>query len=228
MKAWCKVRNKFSFDGPGSSTESLDSTPILDKKMQESRFIITGSYFVLGGLAYAIEAVDGNILKVLCAIGTMPLASLVSIAWMHKMPGLQARITAVNLVLDTLLTSWVVFWTGGTLSPCLPFYLTTVMAASFRFGPRGSLLCTLLAVACFCMVGALDPNLPNTLHGMAGTALRIAFLFAAAGFGIRALHRKLERGQTTEARHHPQRQSGRCRLAVFLRRPSLYPQRPSG
>jgi signal transduction histidine kinase len=161
--------------------------------MQESRFIITGSYFVLGGLAYAIRAVDGNILKVLCAIGIMPLASLISIAWMHKMPGLQAGITAVNLVLDTLLTSWVVFWTGGTLSPCLPFYLTTVMAASFRFGPRGSLLCTLLAVACFCMVGALDPNLPNTLHGVAGTALRIAFLFAAAGFGIRALHQKLER-----------------------------------
>jgi signal transduction histidine kinase len=171
----------------------LDSTPILDKKMQESRFIITGSYFVLGGLAYAIDAVNGNILKVLCAIGIMPLASLVSILWMHKMPCLQARITAANLVLDTLLTSWVVFWTGGTLSPCLPFYLTTVMAASFRFGPRGSLLCTLLAVICFCMVGALDPDLPNTLHGMAGTALRIAFLFAAAGFGIRALHQKLER-----------------------------------
>ena len=103
--------------------------------MQESRFFITGSYFVLGGLAYAIGAVDGNILKVLCAIGIMPLASLVSIAWMHKMPGLQARITAVNLVLDTLLTSWVVFWTGGTLSPCLPFYLTTVMAADGQMDP---------------------------------------------------------------------------------------------
>jgi signal transduction histidine kinase len=193
MKAWCKNRDKFAFDGPESSTESLDSAPTLDKKMQESRFVITGSYFLLGGLAYAIGAVDGNILKVLCAIGIMPFASLVSIAWMHKMPGLQARITAVNLVMDTLLASWVVYWTGGTLSPCLPFYLTSVMAASFRFGPRGSLLCTLLAVACFCMVGALDPGLPNTLHGMAGMALRIAFLFAAAGFGIRALHQNLDR-----------------------------------
>ena len=193
MKASDKARNDSGLHGHTPSKESLDSVPVLDEKMQESRFFITGSYFVLGGLAYAIDAVDGNILKVLCAIGIMPLASLVSIVWMHKLPGLRPGITAANLVLDTLLTSWVVFWTGGTLSPCLPFYLTTVMAASFRFGPRGSLLCTLLAVACFCMVGTLDPGLPNTLHGMAGTALRIAFLFAAAGFGIRALHQKLER-----------------------------------
>ena len=193
MKASGKARNRFRFHGPESNTEALDSAPTLDKKMQESRFVITGSYFVLGGLAYAIGAVDGNILKVLCAIGIMPLSSLVSIRWMHGMPDLQARITAFNLVLDMLLTSWVVFWTGGALSPCLPFYLTTVMAASFRFGPRGSLLCTLVAVTCYCTVGTLDPDIPNTLHGMAGTALRIAFLFAAAGFGIRALHQKLER-----------------------------------
>jgi len=171
----------------------MDPVSILERKMQQSRLVITGSYFVLGGLAYGIGAVDEHILKVLCAIGLMPLSSIFSLWLMHKLPDLQSRITAVNLVLDTLLTSWVIFWTGGTLSPCLPFYLTTVMAASFRFGPRGSLLCTLLAVACYCAVGALDPNLPKTLNGVAGMALRISILFAAAGFGIRALHQKLER-----------------------------------
>jgi len=123
----------------------------------------------------------------------MPLSSLFSLWLMHKAPRVQSRLTAVNLGLDTLLTSWVIFWTGGTLSPCLPFYLTTVMAASFRFGPGGSLLCTLLAVASYCIVGAMDPDLPRTLQGLAGMALRISILFAAAGFGIRALHQKLER-----------------------------------
>jgi signal transduction histidine kinase len=123
----------------------------------------------------------------------MPLSSLFSLWLMHKVPSVRSGITALNLALDTLLTSWVIFWTGGTLSPCLPFYLTTVMAASFRFGRRGSLLCTLLAVTCFCTVGALDPGLPHTLHGVANMALRISILFAAAGFGIRALHQKLER-----------------------------------
>jgi len=171
----------------------MDPASVLERKMQQSRLVITGSYFVLGGLAYVIGAVEEHMLKVLCAIGLMPFSSLFSLWLMHKLARIQSRITAVNLVLDTLLTSWVIFWTGGTLSPCLPFYLTTVMAASFRFGPRGSLLCTLLAAACYCVVGALDPNLPRTLHGVAGMALRISILFAAAGFGIRALHQKLER-----------------------------------
>jgi signal transduction histidine kinase len=173
--------------------ESQDPVRLLERKMQKSRFVITGSYFVLGSLAYAIGAVEENVLKVLCAIVLMPMSSLLSLWLMHRVPGIQAKITAVNLVLDTLLTSWVIFWTGGTLSPCLPFYLTTVMAASFRFGPRGSLLYTLLAVVCYCTVGALDPDLPDTLHGLAGMTLRISFLFAAAVFGIRALHQKLER-----------------------------------
>lgn len=161
--------------------------------MQKSRFVITGSYLLLGGLAYGIGAVEGNIAKVLGAIGLMPVASLFSLGLMRRLPGAQAGITAANLVLDTLLTSWVIFWTGRTLSPCLPFYLTTVMAGSFRFGPRGSVLCTLLAVGCYGVVAVLDPDLPNTVHGMAQAALRVAFLFAAAGFGIRALHQKLER-----------------------------------
>jgi signal transduction histidine kinase len=164
-----------------------------ERKMQQSRFVITGSYLILGSLAYGIGAVDRHILKVLAAIGLMPLSSLFSIWLMHRLPRVGPLITAVNLALDTLLTSWVIFWTGGILSPCLPFYLTTVMAASFRFGPRGSLLCTLLAVACYCTVGALDRDLPRTLHGVADMALRISILFAAAGFGIRGLHQKLER-----------------------------------
>ena len=175
------------------SMESQDPVHLLERKMQKSRFVITGCYLFMGALAYGTGAVEGNILKVLCAIGLMPLSSLFSLWLMHKAPRIQSRITAVNLGLDTLLTSWVIFWTGGTLSPCLPFYLTTVMAASFRFGPRGSLLCTLLAVASYCIVGALDPDLPRTLQGLAGMALRISILFAAAGFGIRALHQKLER-----------------------------------
>lgn len=167
--------------------------PYFERKMQQSRFVITGSYLVLGSLAYGVGAVDRHILKVLFAIGLMPLSSLFSIWLMHRLPRVGSRITAVNLALDTLLTSWVIFWTGGILSPCLPFYLTTVMAASFRFGPRGSRLCTLLAVACYCTVGALDPGLPHTLHAVADMALRISILFAAAGFGIRGLHQKLER-----------------------------------
>jgi signal transduction histidine kinase len=173
--------------------ECQDPARLLERRMQKSRFVITGSYLLLGGLAYGIGAVDGHAAKVLGAIGLMPVASLFSLRLMRKVPGIQSRVTAANLVLDTFLTSWVIYWTGRTLSPCLPFYLTTVMAASFRFGPRGSALFTLLAAACFCTVGLLDPDLPDGAHGMAEIALRIAFLFAASGFGIRAMHQKLDR-----------------------------------
>jgi signal transduction histidine kinase len=173
--------------------EAQDPAHHLERKMQKSRFVITGSYLVMGAIAYGIGAVEENLGKVLCAIGIMPLLSLFSLRLMHRLPGIHSKITAANLFVDTLITSWVIFWTGRTLSPCLPFYLTTVMAASFRFGPGGSVLCTLLAVVCYCTVGALDPDVPCTLQSMADMLLRIAFLFAAAGFGIRALHQKLER-----------------------------------
>jgi two-component system, NtrC family, sensor kinase len=197
------------------NAEPQDPACILERKMQVSRFVITGSYLFLGGLAYGIGAVQGHILKVLCAIGLMPVSSVFSLWLMHRAPGVQSAITAVNLVLDTILTSWVIYWTGGTLSPCLPFYLTTVMAASFRFGPRGSLLGSLLAVACYCAVGALDPALPRTLHGIAGMALRISILFAAAGFGIRALHQKLERYRRERSLNRELERSNRDLAAAY-------------
>ncbi len=197
MKASCRAGDRTS--GPGTDTECTGPAPVLEKKMQQSRIVITGCYLLLGGIAYGIGAVEENMARVLVAIALMPLSSLFSLWLMHKLPGIRSTITAANLAMDTLLTSWVIFWTGGTLSPCLPFYLTTVMAASFRFGPRGSLLSTLFAVACYCGVGALDPDLPGTLHAGAGMVLRIAFLFAAAGFGIRALHQKLKRYRKEKA-----------------------------
>ncbi len=215
MKVSCRIAGSFTGSGPGTGAKASGPVPTLAKKMQQSRFLITGCYLLLGGLAYGIGAVEDNMARVLFAIAVMPLSSLFSLWLMHRLPGVQSTITAVNLVLDTLLTSWVIFWTGGTLSPCLPFYLTTVMAASFRFGPRGSLLSTLLAVACYCVVGALGPDPPATLHAAAGMTLRIAFLFAAAGFGIRALHQNLERYRKEKALNRSLEETNQALAAAY-------------
>jgi two-component system NtrC family sensor kinase len=130
---------------------------------------------------------------VLTAIALMPLSGTV---FLHRITGSRDspwRITAASLAMDTLLASWVIRWTGGAVSPCLPFYLTPVMAAAFRFGLRGTLFFTLFAIAGYSVAGVCSPAADPIPDGMAARVLRITILFAAAGVGIGALHRKLER-----------------------------------
>ena len=176
---------------PCGGDQQLES-PALDRNMQWSRFLVTGCYLLLGCVAYWTGAVSQNSLKVIPAITIMPLSALLSMRLLQKdaAPRLRSsRISAAGLALDGLLTTWVIYWTGGASSPCLPFYLTAVMAASFRFGPKGTAVSALQALAGYSMVLSLDPprSHPATL------LLKIIILFAAAGFGIRALNRQAER-----------------------------------
>ncbi len=179
--------------GPGEPSCSEGEAPALGERMQRSRALVTGSYLALGGVAYGVGAVKGHAFEVLPAVAMMPVLSLVSLRAMRRRPRLQTTLTVLNLALDTLLTSWIVYWTGGAESPCLPFYLTTLMAASFRFGACGSLWAALLALACAGTVGAVDPRPLSPLRGVAEMGVRVAFLFAAAGFGLQALHRRMDR-----------------------------------
>jgi signal transduction histidine kinase len=112
---------------------------------------------------------------------------------MKGVPWRPGLVTASSLAADTLLVSWIIAWTGGASSPCLPFYLTPVMAASFRFGPWGSIASSLLSLAGYLLAGSTGPVLSPGPAATPGLVLRILSLFAASGFGIGALHRKLER-----------------------------------
>lgn len=165
----------------------------LDRKMQKTRALVTGFYFMIGCVAFGSGAVRGNADKVLVAIALMPLSSVLLLWKMKRSSWNPPLITAASLAADTLLASWVIYWTGGVLSPCLPFYLTSVMAASFRFGPPGSVFYTVLSVAGFCAAGSLPPLRYGLPENTASMILRIAILFSAAAFGIGVLHRKLER-----------------------------------
>jgi signal transduction histidine kinase len=67
------------------------------------------------------------------------------------------------------------------------------MAAAFRFGPRGSLFFTGLAITGYSAVCiGTPPELPAP-NPAAAAVLRIVILFAAAAVGIVSLHRKMER-----------------------------------
>jgi len=176
---------------PCGEHQQLES-PDLDRKMQWSRFLVTSCYLLLGCAAYWTGAVTQNSLKVIPAIAIMPFSALLSMRLLQKNAATSlrsSRISIAGLALDGLLTTWVIYWTGGANSPCLPFYLTAVMAASFRFGPKGTVISTLQAFAGHSVVVFMDPSRshPATL------LLRIVILFAAAGFGIRALNRQVER-----------------------------------
>ncbi len=170
-----------------------DPICLLEKRMQKNRIVVTTCYLLLGCLAYAAGAVSGHGVKVLGAMSLMPLSSIGSLWLINKIPSVSSRITAISLVMHTLLTTWVIFWTGGETSPCLPFYLTAVMAASFRFGLYGSLVYTLLAILCYCVAGTLPFYPAYSFQEITTMVLRILLLFAAAGFGIWALHNKHER-----------------------------------
>ncbi len=185
--------------------ESFSTTPVhsplkqdpahLDRKMQKSRALVTGCYFLVGCSAYVSGAVTGHTWKTLGAIALMPLSSPAFLLVLKRKPFHASWTTVAGLIMDTLLASWVVYWTGGQQSPCLPFYLTPVLAASFRFGPWGSLSCTILSITGYLLVCALAPAPPKSLSDAAMMVFRIVVLFAAAGFGINAMHRKLERYQ---------------------------------
>ena len=178
----------------GGNSDILTQHPVYpDRKMQKTRALVTGCFFLIGCFAYVTGAVSGHLLKVLGAIIFMPLSSFGALWLINRGLWAPPRVTAFTLTVDTLLASWVIYWTGGVMSPCLPFYLTSVMAASFRFGPKGSLFYTVLSIVGYNIVGLLDPHHSHTLHGTAGMMFRIGTLFAAAGFGIGALHQKLER-----------------------------------
>jgi len=170
-----------------------DTTP-LDRKMQRTRIALTGSYLLIGCAAYLTGAVSGPPAMVLGAIAVMPLSGVAVLLLLNRAraPTVPGVFTAGSLALDTVLASWVVFWTGGPASPCLPFYLTSVMAAAFRFGPRGSLLFTLLAASGYAVAGTLpSPGIPAP-NAVAEGVLRIVILFAASAVGIGALHRKMD------------------------------------
>jgi signal transduction histidine kinase len=175
---------------PGPTPED---TAHLDRKMQKTRVALTGCYFLIGCAAYGTGAVAGPAAKVLCAIAVMPLSAAAALVWMKRAGRNTGRMTAACLGLDTLLASWVIYWTGGGSSPCLPFYLTPVMAAAFRFGPGGTWLFTLLAVAGYSMVGFCAAPCGLPVDNTPARVLRITVLFAAPAVGIGALHRKLVR-----------------------------------
>jgi len=174
-------------------------TTHLDRKMQQTRIALTGCYFLIGCLAYLTGAAAGHPGKVLGAIAVMPLSGTAVLCLLNRKRTHLRHITAACLALDTLLASWVIFWTGGVLSPCLPFYLTPVMAAAFRFGPRGSLLFAVLAVTGYAAAGLGTPPALSSTDPVAAAVLRIVILFAAAAVGIGALYRKLERYRKEKA-----------------------------
>ena len=181
-----------------ADTEPQSALPpdptLLDRKMQKTRALVTSCCLLIGCLAYLSGAVQGHAGKVLPAIALMPLSSCLAWTGLGRVRWSPAVTTALTLALDILIVSWVIGWTGGGSSPCLPFYLTPVMAASFRFGPRGSLCCAALALAGCLLAGVPAPDPSPVPAGGGATAellLRIVFLFAASAFGIGALHRKL-------------------------------------
>jgi len=178
---------------PESNASRPPDSTVLDRKMQKTRALVTSGCFLIGCLAYLTGAVQGHIAKVLPAIALMPVSSFLALKGMSRVAWSPAQTTASSLVLDVLVVSWVIFWTGGLSSPCLPFYLTPVMAASFRFGARGSVCFALLCLTGYLFAGTEAPGGSPVAEGAPGLILRIAMLFAASGFGIAALHRKLER-----------------------------------
>lgn len=170
----------------------------MDLKMQESRALVTGCYLALGILAFFTGTLPGEPVQLLAALAVMPASALASL-WLLGRRGsarlrlTSAAVTAFGLVLDGLLATWVIYWTGGVESPCLPFYLTAVLAASFRFGPKGTALASLQAGAGWILVAILDPGNHARDSSWGLLALRIVIPFAAAGFAIRALHRQQDR-----------------------------------
>jgi len=207
----------------GGTARGADTT-LLDRKMQGTRAALTGCYLVIGCLALRAGAVGGPAAAVLAAISLMPLSGGLLLVLLRRPRPHAAAITAGCLIMDTVVASLVVHWTGGALSPCLPFYLTPVMAAAFRFGPRGSLLFSALAVAGYAAACAATAPGATAPDPAAAAVLRIVILFAAPAVGIGALHRKLGRYRREKALRRELERANRQMETAFRERKAAQEQ----
>lgn len=147
---------------PGSDTLSHPD----DEAMQGTALIklrwaaVAGQLLVIGVVALAFE-IALPLLPLLSGVAALVLFNLVAMAWAwrgHRLPVLAA------LVIDLVLLSWQLYWSGGPANPFVSLFVVPIALAATWRSARSVLVTAVLAIAAYSMLWFQHRPLPH-VHG---------------------------------------------------------------
>jgi len=124
-------------------------------------------------------------LRPLFAVTGLVYAFSILFALMHRWGVHWPPYAAIQLSVDVLLETLIVYFMGGIGSPFVVLYLLTVVAAGFLLTPRGAIYIAGLTVVCYGLVG-LSVYVINPLIEMLPVAFREAFRIGLSGSTVDA------------------------------------------
>jgi K+-sensing histidine kinase KdpD len=139
--------------------------------LNQARLVLVGCLLLLGNL----RLLPGSNGRLLVAIASVGVAWVVLVALLTRY-AYRPWVAIAFALVDTLLVSLLVYWTGGPSSPLDALYAILMFAAAIRFTRAHSLLFTLTAIAAYAEVTWLHPSFVAALHanGLASRTLILA------------------------------------------------------
>ncbi len=177
-------------DEPGSSSKIHDPGPTvadLDRQLRMLMILrVAAASAVLVATLY-IQFLVGSQFSLRPLFGVIGLVYAFSIlfALLHRWGIHWPPYAAVQLSVDVLLETLVIYFIGGAGSPFVVLYLLTVVAAGFLLTPRGAVYIAGLATVCYGLVG-LSTYVIHPLIEMLPSWLRDAFMIGLSGSAIDA------------------------------------------
>ena len=157
----------------------------------------TAVLLLLSALAWrsslqAFSAIKSNLAPVIATVAGLTLLFVVArLAWKNFL--VQARL---QILLDVLLVTWLVWNTGYVNSPYAALYIVIISVASLFLGPRGALITSIGSAAAFNACALYAFTLPGTSGESLGHTIQAVGLSDISFLVVGLLAAKLAHSQT--------------------------------
>ena len=169
------------FRDPGPTVEDLDRQlrMLMILRVAAASAVLVATLYIqfLAGSTFSLRPLFG--------VTGLVYAFSIIFALMHRWGIRWPPYAAVQLSVDVLLETLIIYFIGGVGSPFVVLYLLTVVAAGFLLTPRGAIYIAGLTVVCYGLVG-LSVYVINPLIEMLPTWFREGFRIGLAGSTVHA------------------------------------------
>ncbi|HYO90090.1 MAG TPA: ATP-binding protein, partial [Pyrinomonadaceae bacterium] len=147
-------------------------------------FLVAAALWTQGGISAMARVALSGTLPIFIAVVGLSLCYVVALRFFNRW---QAQ-ASIQLFIDVLLITWLVWATGDISSPYAAAYILVISAASIFLGPRGALVTSVGCVAAFTFItlatgmGWIPPFAPDSENALTAKAVQalgindIAFL----------------------------------------------------
>jgi len=130
--------------------------------LNQARLVLVGCLLILGNL----RLLPGSTARLMFAVAVIGVIWVVVVALLTRY-AYRPWIAIAFALVDTLLVSLLIYWTGGPTSPLDALYAILMFAAAIRFTRVHSFLFTLTAIAAYAEVTWLHPGFVPSFHANA-------------------------------------------------------------